>query len=566
MKRRLTILPALLLAAVSSLAAPVLPGHKKTLPDNDGNIITAEQFGDEFLSWWQTDDGTRYTLADDGKTFAKADFSAMQAHARAMRAPLAKSGIGGDHITYTGKKKGLIILVQFADRQFKPEHGRDYYETIANGEGFTSDEGYIGSVHDYYMAQSNGLFDLTFDVVGPVTTVNGYAYYGANKGSSKDMKIGELVREVSDAAAPGLDLSQYDWDGDGIADQVFYLYAGVGENASDDPNTIWAHMYYMHNRGGTLSYPTGKIDRYACASELMGIKDKDGKYTDQTRLSGIGTLCHEFSHCLGFPDTYDTNGQKLYGMGYYDLLAYGNYLGNGLTPPNFTAWERIYAGWTEPIELDRAATVKAMQSATEYGRPFIMYNDANHDEYYLLENRQKTGWDRSLYGTGLMITHVDYEKKRWTDNKVNATGQDHQRMTLIHADNDDLDNLVSSVRGDLYPYTSKDGLTHNDELTDTSTPAATLWNSHDKSIGTTYMGKPITAITRNDDGTVSFLVMGGDDSNTPDNADPTGITALKPHRRTADSGIYTLDGRRMNGTLDTLPKGVYVTGGRKVMK
>lgn len=166
MRRTSTFLTALLLAATSA-AAPVQQGFKKTLPTEDGSLVTAELCGDEFMSWWETNDGSRYTVTADGKSFVKADFKSMQANARAMRARIdeeAKAPLGGEHITYTGKKKGLIILVDFPDRKFADSHTRDYYDKIANEPGLSSEEGYIGSVHDYYLAQSNGLFDLSFDV------------------------------------------------------------------------------------------------------------------------------------------------------------------------------------------------------------------------------------------------------------------------------------------------------------------------------------------------------------------------------------------------------------------
>lgn len=561
-------IPALLLAAASTLASPVMPGNRKTITLDDGTYVTAEQYGDEFLSWWETDDGHRYVeAADDGNVYVAADFEAMQRQAQAMRAPLAERQ-DATSVTYTGKRKGLIVLVEFADSKFNNGHDRNYYEKVANETGFSNDEGYIGSVRDYFLAQSDGRFEMTFDVVGPVSVSKGYAHYGANSGQNKDANVGEMLREATDAVAKDVDFGEYDWDGDGTADQVFYLYAGLGENAGGNANTIWAHTYYMRSRGGTLQYATGKVDRYACAAELTGVMNRNGEYTGETRPTGIGTICHEFSHCLGLPDTYDTNGQKLYGMGYYDLLAMGNYLGNGMTPPNFTAWERMTLGWVEPIELGRAATVENMVSSSDYGQPFIIYSDNNRDEYYLLENRQKTGWDCKLYGHGLMITHVDYDKRRWTSNKVNASGQDHQRCTIFHADNDDVQTRASAIGGDLYPYTGKnsDNTTYvNNSLTDYSTPAATLWNSHDSSLGTTFMGKPITEITQNEDGTVSFLVMGGDNSNVIHNHTTDGIKTVDATHST-DSKAYTLDGRRVDDSRGALPKGIYIIGGKKVVK
>lgn len=167
-----------------------------------------------------------------------------------------------------------------------------------------------------------------------------------------------------------------------------------------------------------------------------------------------------------------------------------------------------------------------------------------------------------------MITHVDYLKSRWTSNNVNATGQDHQRMTIFHADNEATNNVVSKIRGDLYPYVNtKTGSVINNKLTDTSAPAAMLWNSNDSKKGTSFMGKPITEITLNDDGTVSFLVKGGDDNNIVDNRNLTGIVSLRTiDNKTADCRVFSIDGTLLGTDINDMPHGLYIVGGRKVVK
>ena len=169
-----------------------------------------------------------------------------------------------------------------------------------------------------------------------------------------------------------------------------------------------------------------------------------------------------------------------------------------------------------------------------------------------------------------MITHVDYDKWRWTANRVNATGQDHQRCTIFHADNSDKMTSPAEIRGDLYPYyTTKDGVTTivNNSLTDESTPAATLWNSHDKSLGITYMSKPVTEITQNEDGTISFLVMGGNDENVLNNAIATGISAVSNNTaHTRDQRVYSIDGTLLGNDINALPRGIYIVGGKKIVK
>ena len=310
----------------------------------------------------------------------------------------------------------------------------------------------------------------------------------------------------------------------------------------------------------------GKVDTYACANEMERvINNATGTYTNELKLAGIGTICHEFSHCLGFADMYDTssNGGN-YGMGFYDVMSAGSYNGGGFTPCNYTAYERIYAGWTEPIVLNEPATIKAMQSSEDYGRPFILYNDKHPDEFYTLENRQKKGWDAELYGSGLMITHVDYDQTKWGINQVNASASDHQRCTIFHADNDADGTVLESIKNDLYPYMSG-GVPLNDELTDDSRPAAKLYNKN--ADGTKSMGKPITAIKKNVNGTISFDVMGGNEDNILDNTtSETAIKDIKADTRKADNRVYSIDGRYLGDDINALGKGLYIVGGKKELK
>ena len=297
------------------------------------------------------------------------------------------------------------------------------------------------------------------------------------------------------------------------------------------------------------------------------INEYTGQYTSDQKLAGIGTICHEFSHCLGFADMYDTtaNGGN-YGMGFFDVMASGSYNGGGFIPCNYNAYERIYAGWTEPIVLEDPASVKAMKSTQDYGRPFIIYNDKHPEEFFTLENREKKGWDAALYGSGMMITHVDYDQSVWGVNQVNASASDHQRCTIFHADNDDNGQDLGSIQNDLYPYMVS-GAVMNDELTDDSRPAAKLYNKNTD--GTKFMGKPVTAIRKNADGTMSFDFMGGSEENILDNTtkkEETAIKDIKADTRKADNRVYSIDGRYLGDDINALGKGLYIVGGKKELK
>ena len=594
MKKIIAML-SLALAASTTFAVPAKQA-KKTLTLADGTQVVATQMGDEYMNWWQADNGMRYVESQDKEgVYEAANMDVMAAHAQMRRAIIGEkrakrlnsvvkpvnmsfsSGqqrvqIGDEHITYTGKKKGIIILVQFPNQKFETGHDNAYYKMVANEKGLTHEDGYIGSVTDYFLSQSNGQFELDFDIAGPYTLSHTSSYYGKNDGANIDTKVGYMIQEGCDAAvADGFNFNDYDWDGDGYADQVFVLYAGLGEASGGDAKTVWPHEYQIRYTcvGKVLNYTAegkGKVDTYACANEMERvINNATGTYTNELKLAGIGTICHEFSHCLGFADMYDTssNGGN-YGMGFYDVMSAGSYNGGGFTPCNYTAYERIYAGWTEPIVLDEPATIKAMQSSEDYGRPFILYNDKHPNEFYTLENRQKKGWDAELYGSGLMITHVDYDQTKWGINQVNASASDHQRCTIFHADNDADGTVLESIKNDLYPYMSG-GVPLNDELTDDSRPAAKLYNKN--ADGTKYMGKPITAIKKNVNGTISFDVMGGNEDNILDNTtSETAIKDIKADTRKADNRVYSIDGRYLGDDINALGKGLYIVGGKKELK
>lgn len=567
-------------------AANAVPAKKlqKVITLANGTQVSVELRGDEYLSWWEGTDGTAYrTTATDENVFEAFDLEAQKPAAAARRARTEQGrvarlarvknslkgaddkmrGLGGDHITYKGVKKGLVVLVDFKNKKFADGHDLEYYKNVINGKDFSDEEeGYVGSVRDYFLAQSNGQFELDFDVVGPVTMSKNYGYYGNDGAYQKDEKVYEMIKEACDGIKDQVNLKNYDWDGDGEADQVFFLYAGLGQASGGSAGTIWPHESELRYWPcGVLSYPTGKINTYACANELQPETQGSSRYIS----AGIGTICHEFSHCLGFADMYDTTGGGGYGMSVFDVMDQGSYNGNGFVPCNYTAFERIYAGWVEPIELIDPATVKDMKSVSDYGRPFIMYNYKNTNEYFLLENRQNTGWDKGLYGSnGLLIVHVNYVPSRWANNSVNSSAEKIQCCTVVNADGS-RENTQYSLQGDLYPYEVK-GVTMNDEFTDYSEPAAKLYNKNSDNFYA--LGIPITKIKRSK-GSVSFLVCGGDDKNVIDNTFKgvvDGINGVTVVKKTVDNRIYSIDGRYLGTDASALGKGIYVVGGKKVVK
>lgn len=498
MKRILLSISAVL-AAIAIQAMPVKPGICRNITLADGTVVKAELVGDEHLTYWRTADGACYRQTPSAGVFSKVELSALQSEYDAVvaqkaarekailesaRTSMPVKKVEGSK--FQGKKKCLVILANFADTKFKPEHTLDLYKQIINGENYSDETlGFKGSVRDYFKAQSGGQFEIDFDVVGPVDLPKGYAGYGKNDASGRDQAalVYPMVEDAVNLAKDQVtDWTQYDWDGDGLVEEVFVLYAGHGQATyPQDLDLVWPHKSAID----PMTVADGvKVSVYACSCELGATE----------AIDGIGAFCHEFSHCMGLKDHYDINGRG-YGTGFWDIMCFGCYNGNTFLPAEYNSYEKMFCGWKEPIVLNaEPQKIEGMKALAAGGDTYIFYNDGNENEYYMLENRQKTGWDAALPGEGLIVLHVDYSKGAWEDNQVNYNAA-RQRMTVIPADNT-LGSTDEDKAGDAWPYQG------NNSLTNYSRPACTVYNANTD--GTGYMNKYLLNITQNADGTISF--------------------------------------------------------------
>ena len=495
MKKKLLFLMSMLMVGTAIHAVPAKRGIWKTFTLKTGQTVQVQLCGDEFLHFWEDKDGNRYSY-DTSDGLKPANMAQLRTRAQVMRQQACPDNIikkslltganGSTSLTrassYMGKKRCLILLAQFSDKKFTMNDPKAFYNRVANEPGF-SEGNFRGSVADYFKAQSNGKFEMNFDVMGPYT-LGEQAFYGKNEGGQQDVNVQAMISGcLGKAAAEGIDFSPYDWDGDGQMEMVFVVYAGRGEATGGGDDTIWPHKGRMTS---PVKCGNKTLINYACSNELSTSNEVDG----------IGTICHEFSHCFGYPDAYDTNYTGLYGMGTWDLMCQGNYNGNGFTPAGYTAYEKYAAGWITPIELKENTSVSGMKPLAEGGDAYIFKNPNNSDEYYLIENRQKKGWDAELAGSGIIINHIDYDLKAWNYNIPNsmmAGVNDHERMTFVPADN------VKSEKTeeyDAWPYGNKNRLANN------TTPACTSYNLNTD--GTKLMNIILSDMAIAADGTASF--------------------------------------------------------------
>ena len=377
--------------------------------------------------------------------------------------PINTRTLGKPFQAYIGERKGLVILVNFTNCEMEPDNTWASFDNMFNQKGYSNDN-HIGSVHDYFFDQSFGKFNLSFDVVGPITLTEKYEYYGGNISlEGGDRYPGKMVSEACRAIVDIVDFKDYDWDGDGEVETVFIVYAGTGEHATQESSRIWPHESSLAGRGsigdgdGAINLDGVRINTYACACELSGSKG--------SVRNGIGTACHEFSHCLGLPDLYDTDYSGAFGMNCWDVMDAGSYSGpngRGEIPVGYSAFERYYVGWMDLEEISEPTTC-VLPPLNDTPKAYILRNDGAENEFFVFENHQSNRWF-SYIGTytnmhGMMITHIDYDPVSWSNNSVNGT-KSHQRESIIPADNSYgyYDNTYKryyvteeEFRGDLFP-------------------------------------------------------------------------------------------------------------------
>ncbi|MBR5349767.1 MAG: M6 family metalloprotease domain-containing protein [Prevotella sp.] len=416
----------------------------------DGSIVTIQLHGDEWLHFTTTTDGYTvvtdergyyvYAQLQDGKLLPT-NVIAHDADGRDVNETDYLSHVKKyltpqmDETTAETKKKvramqrqalqkrkaaqydynkfrGLIILVEFNDRQFSRSDYKDLINDMVNKEnytGFTDTDGkfqtYTGSVRDYFHDNSNGVFNPEFDVVGPVTV--DYSQEDGNKYSYSIMKA------AVQAADSLVDYSLYDRDNDGTMDMVYFIFAGTASSSDPDhPNRLWPHRSIINN----VKCDGVWIKDYACSTEFI--------YSEKyNMLDGIGTFCHEFSHVLGLPDFYDTDGDDSGGRshdpGDWSVMAGGCYHNNGRTPCAYSLYERMATGFTEPMVINTKGHYTLEQIGTS--NTGYRIDSPVEGEYFLLENRQKDyKWDKYLANSGMLVFRVDRsDMTPWNNNSVN---------------------------------------------------------------------------------------------------------------------------------------------------
>ena len=348
------------------------------------------------------------------------------------KSPAGPSKIKISDFPSIGQQKTLVVLVEFENKKFSTiPDAHAFYNSLLNEEGFTHQNGANGSARDYFLKCSDGQFSPEFVVVGPIKVSRNYEYYGVNTVESLDANVADMVIESCQLIDGLVDFNDFDADKDGYVDNIYFFYAGFGEADSDDYDAIWPHSGYLEESWQkNLTLDGKKINRYTCSNEIRYDSAPDFLPV------GIGTFVHEFGHVLGLADHYDTkytSGRS--GVNEWDTMAAASYHDNQNTPPLYSAFERAELGWLDYTELNEKQEGPIyIPVLSEENKAYRIKAKNSENEYFVIENRQLRGWDRTLPGHGVLVWHIDMDEDAWRSNFVNVD-PNHQRVDLVEADN-----------------------------------------------------------------------------------------------------------------------------------
>jgi len=245
------------------------------------------------------------------------------------------------------------------------------------------------------------------------------------------------------------------------------VHAGRGGEETGDSGDIWSHKWVLpeeYDADGT------KVYGYLTIPE-------DAK---------LGVSAHELGHLLfGFPDLYDTDYTSE-GIGDWCLMAGGSWNNGGDTPAHPSAWCKAQQEWVgvDNVSADTTLTLPDVKTSRTVQR--LWTSGEVGTEYFLLENRQQTGFDSGLPGSGLLVWHVD-------EGQEGNSDESHYLVGLLQADGlRELElNFNRGDGGDPYP-----GWNGNTSLTGTSSPSSQSHAGQDTGVvvsGISDSGDPMKA-------------------------------------------------------------------------
>lgn len=320
----------------------------------------------------------------------------------------------------------LVLLVDFDDNV-----------GTANPERFRKllfDQEDPNSMCRFYRDLSFGALTVVGEVTDWIRADHPYDYYTngqSGTGGAYPRNTPGLLQEILTKYCASRSLAPFDLNQDGFVDGLFLVHAGPGAETVRDPiqrrSMIWSHKWTL-----PTPYVNDGVKAYAYFTA-----PEDGR---------LGVFSHEFGHFLGLPDLYDTS-YRSYGVGDWCLMGAGSWNGGGDQPARMSAWCLATLGWIVPRNVTSATTLTIGPLEQDKDACWRLWTGGRLSrEYFLIENRQQSGRDAQLPGSGLALWHVD-------ETQSDNTNPLAYKVALVQADGTrDLEFLRNEGdAGDLFP-------------------------------------------------------------------------------------------------------------------
>lgn len=487
-RRALAAVSLLLAHAAVSLAAPAHDAPF-VLRQPDGTPFVARQFGDEWMNGTETGDG--YTIIKDARSGVWSYADVTQAGKLVASPyvvgrdlpyalpPFVRPGVnlkspplagpqaftGDAAADFTGDKKMLVILVEFADTRRTTtvaEWRSRFFDTSNSVKDFYDKTSY-GALNLVPAEETSGMNAAVNDgIVGWLRLPGSHPNFG---GDDIRTRGPALAQQAMTAAAPFVDYAAFDTDGNGVVSErellIIIIVAGNEGSFGACSPSVWGHQWRI-NGGVTLDGKT--LSSYA----MFGEKHCDPSDPAAAAQATIGIIVHEAGHLLGLPDLYDTDDSSE-GVGRWSVMSKG--LWNEVTQPGdspsfMDPWSKLTLGWVIPTMVAGTLRNQAIPDAATSPTVFRFLTGS---EYFLVENRNGGTYDAGLPSTGLLIWHIDDAK---ADNTQECspggvtglpacTASVHPKVRLVQADNlydlehsPDGEEVNRGDAGDPFPGTS----------------------------------------------------------------------------------------------------------------
>lgn len=317
---------------------------------------------------------------------------------------------------------GLPFLENAEDTRIDPlPHNRDYFEA------------HLEFTKNYYEQASDGQLTLNYRVLPKVYRLNKeMAAYSPTGETFTNEKVAMLVRDAWNKVEEkgGFDASGL--DPESTAFVIFHAGVGrdvelTGTSLTITPQDIPSLYLRKQDLGNLLDEPgfngipvNGGDFRITNSLIIPRTESRPGLDITETEfvfpLSINGLLTASIGSHLGLPDLFNTeDGTPAIGrFGLMDGAGFFAY--NGLLPPEPSAWEKIFLGWQNPVDIttDRETPVELAAASMNSSDNIARYR-ISASEYFLVENRH-----RDPDGTGLTLTIRDSDGIEHTRTFTNA--------------------------------------------------------------------------------------------------------------------------------------------------